>query len=131
MLPLAKGQQLIYLKFQVTDQEIIAADFNSVEAFINGELVDSKVVDRLSYSEPVGGLVNVYPNPTASDINVEVAEDATLEITSISGAALAEPITLFANEKHVIVLGDLSNGVYLMKIYNNNFSIVKKVVIKK
>ena len=80
----------------------------------NENFVDSKVV--------------VYPNPTTDYIIIAgIDSDAKAEIFSITGQKIKE--VKFTNEV-TLSLSDVTAGVYLVKISNENSSITKKIIVR-
>ena len=75
--------------------------------------------------------INVYPNPAQDKLNVEVTENSKVEIFNLSGELVIDAIVVNANKVNTIDVQKLSTGVYMLKVYNSNYSEIKKVVIKK
>ena len=71
----------------------------------------------------------IYPNPANTELTIVASENASLEITDISGKVIAYNTSLFANTTHHIAVSDFSAGVYLVRIYNDNYSKTERVVI--
>ncbi|MFC4739951.1 endonuclease [Flavobacterium ponti] len=72
--------------------------------------------------------VVVYPNPTTDYIVIAGIEaEAKAEIYSITGQKIKE--ASFTNEITLSV-SDVTAGVYLVKIFSENSSIVRKIIVK-
>jgi hypothetical protein len=71
----------------------------------------------------------VYPNPANQELSIIASENASLEITDISGKVIAYKNVLIANTTHHIAVSEFSAGVYLVRIYNDNYSKTERVVI--
>lgn len=72
--------------------------------------------------------VLVYPNPASEYIVIKgLDSEAKAEIYSITGQLIKE--VTFTNEI-TLSLSDVTNGVYLVKISNENSSITRKIVVK-
>lgn len=72
--------------------------------------------------------VVVYPNPTTDYIVIAGIEaEAKAEIYSITGQKIKE--VSFTNEI-TLSLKDVTAGVYLVKISNENSSVIKKIIVK-
>ena len=68
----------------------------------------------------------VYPNPTTDYIIIAGIDfDAKAEVFSITGQKIKE--VKFTNEV-TLSLSDVTAGVYLVKISNENSSIIKKII---
>lgn len=122
------NKSLVAVRFATASGKINASDLNSLVGYINGEKVAAEVIDAMS--ESVAN-VSVYPNPAKDVLNVLVSENATVELFDATGKlAILQP-AIAANQKQEINISVLANGVYTLKVYNNNFVTVKKVVINK
>jgi len=79
--------------------------------------------------------VNIHPNPAISTVNIEVKGfegNTTISIYDLNGR-LIENITtdLTSSTKITRQLTDYSNGVYFVKVSNNEAVITRKLVISK
>ncbi|MDD4529755.1 MAG: T9SS type A sorting domain-containing protein [Bacteroidales bacterium] len=88
-------------------------------------------LNTISKDEP---LITLYPNPAKSitTLKVEGLEQvANVSLYDLSGRMLKQ-LKLYPNQKELeIDLSNLSNGVYNIRIENNDFKKVKKLVISK
>ena len=76
----------------------------------------------------VASKVVVYPNPTTDYIIIAgIDSDAKAEVFSITGQKIKE--VKFTNEV-TLSLSDVTAGVYLVKISNENSSIIKKIIVR-
>lgn len=110
-----------------SNAEISAEDFNSIEAFINGERAATEVIGS-RIAENV--MVNIYPNPASSAVNVLLSEDASVQIIDMNGKVVASLANIKAFEKAVINTENLSAGVYSIKAFSNSFLSVQKLIIQ-
>ncbi len=76
--------------------------------------------------------VSLFPNPASGYINVMI-DDASqktasfqLEIRDMTGRLVSSSLIGYGNNQ--INIGSLSNGNYMMKIYNNQTNVVKKFI---
>jgi hypothetical protein len=72
---------------------------------------------------------SIYPNPAKTELTIVASENASLEITDISGKVIAYNSSIVANTTNKIAVSDFSAGVYLVRIYNDNYSKTERVVI--
>jgi Secretion system C-terminal sorting domain/Domain of unknown function (DUF2341) len=96
---------------------------------MNGAVTKSKMI-RLDRSQTSGTMI-VYPNPTKGELHIEVtcvrSTNATIKIMDVTGK-LVKQIELELNQgitANTIDVGDIANGVYLIKLSNGkelNFS---------
>ncbi len=76
-------------------------------------------------------IVNLFPNPATDMLNVIVSEDANVQLLDVSGSEVVANTLVYANQKHEINTANLASGVYMLKVSNNNFVSIKKVVVQK
>jgi hypothetical protein len=92
---------------------------------------ESVPFSKIGFDEKESFTVNVYPNPTNSEINVLITENSGLKtkvnIVDLSGRNIYE--NDFYNETVSINVNHFESGVYLMKIEVNNIITTKKIVI--
>ena len=119
------GKPVISIRFN-TSKEITPADLNSVEGYLNGERVAAEIKTDASSNI----IVNVFPNPASTLMNVIVPQDANIQLLDANGKVISFT-TVNANTLQQIDTKDIACGVYMMKVYNENFVTMKKVVIQK
>lgn len=77
--------------------------------------------------------IRLYPNPSAEDVTLIVPESQKLlsiNVIDISGKVLnVNKSFISANEVRLETNG-LPEGVYFIKVYNNEFSEIRKLIIK-
>jgi len=124
------GKPLASVRFALNSDKITEADFSSVEAYLNGE--KATVEFRNSAAQGTvssGDLVSIYPNPASGVVNVTVSQDATVQLLDVDGREVILQTVVNADQKQVINVKDLADGIYLMKIFNDNFVTIKKVIV--
>lgn len=68
--------------------------------------------------------ISVYPNPTTGLLNITGIDDANVAVYSITGSLIGN-----YNGKETIDLSTQQNGVYIIKVYNNDFITTKRITI--
>jgi hypothetical protein len=126
------SKSIVSVRFEMINGTINPEDLNSVAGYLNGEKVEVEVIKRNTDSG--NGLytdkaISVYPNPSSKILNVVAVEDATVQIFDITAREVLFETKVNANETQEINVENFARGVYLFKIFNNNFVIVKKVVL--
>ncbi|MEG0696730.1 MAG: T9SS type A sorting domain-containing protein, partial [Algoriella sp.] len=100
----------------------IKISFNS-----NGKIVDQLITIStavLGTNELTKSAVNIYPNPVNNILFVEVKEAAKAEIYTITGTKITEKT--LQKGKNQLEVSDLQKGVYIIKVNNSTFKIIKK-----
>lgn len=75
--------------------------------------------------------VSVFPNPANEIVNVTVSENGTAQLLSMDGSKVFAFDSVRANQKMQINTSALESGIYMLRVYNDNFMSMKKVVIQK
>lgn len=122
------AKTVVNVKFMQVGTEINKSDITSAVAYLNGEKVGVTILDGTSVNEI---RTNVYPNPANDVMFISVSEDAIVQIIDMSGKLVVNQLNVIANETNEISLKGIADGVYLVKVYNNEKSSYKKLVVKK
>ncbi|MCK9322259.1 MAG: T9SS type A sorting domain-containing protein, partial [Bacteroidales bacterium] len=109
----------------------IKAINNSCESEFSENLCKNFIgLNSISKDEP---LITLYPNPAKSITTLKVEgleEVANVSLYDISGRMLKQ-LKLYPNQKELeIDLNNLSDGVYNIRIENNDFKKVKKLIVQ-
>ncbi len=85
------------------------------------------VNSQLGISEFGTSNINVYPNPTVNNVNIELAGMFQYELVAINGDILLRGT---ATDKETLSLIDYANGVYFISVKSESNSATLKVVKK-
>ncbi len=123
------GKTLFYLRFETHSQILENIDLNAMEGYLNGYRV--KVVSG-NGNEPIinDAMINIYPNPVKGILNVFVSTDASIRIYDLEGREVYYQSSIKANENTEIDTHGLSSGVYMIRINNNEFITIKKMIVE-
>jgi hypothetical protein len=116
------------VRFNTHGNEVSSSDLSAVMAMVNGKPAKVKVTDAGNLNEVS---VDIYPNPASSILNVEVSADAKLVLMDMTGRSILFETDAVANQKQEINVSGVADGMYMLKVYNNDFSSMKKIVIKR
>jgi hypothetical protein len=72
--------------------------------------------------------IKMYPNPTKNIVFFKNTVNATISVVDINGKTILAKQNCLNNES--IDISDLKTGIYLVKIENDNNSIIKKLIIQ-
>jgi Bacterial Ig domain/Secretion system C-terminal sorting domain len=122
---LTDGTSLVRIRLNA--DQITASDLSSVAAYLNGD----QVTARITGSDLLTDAISLYPNPSTGLFNVIVSENATIEVMNMEGRQVMKSINVNSNEKTEINIQTLAEGVYMVKAFNNNFTSIKRIVVKK
>jgi len=126
LMGLNAGQTLVNVRFAINGNNLAEADFSSLSGFLNGE----NATARLKTSA-FDNAVSIYPNPASNVLNVEVTEDATIQLLDAQGREVMVVSHAGVNQKHEINTQNIANGIYMLKVYNEHFVSSSKVIIQK
>jgi len=112
--------------------------FESVTGYGNAIYIDNVSLD-LTYGTPDNAAsvekIQIFPNPSNGEINVTISDlnhKAELQVLSIDGKLVIDR-TIQATSSNVNTKIDLSNqpkGVYFIRITNEDYNHVEKVILK-
>jgi hypothetical protein len=113
-----------------------ASDFDGVQVnltdnpmgnIVNGSL---QVIDQTTSISDFTSNVTVYPNPAKDHIYVNVSEDSKVRIFDINGRLVLD--TTVNGGQKLINVQNLTNGFYMLKVYNNTNreQSIHKIIIK-
>jgi lysophospholipase L1-like esterase len=92
-----------------------------------GLTVDYDVV--YGVDQTVGSDIHIYPNPASTSIKIENAANADVTIFTDLGKVIMTRQKIDLNE--VIVVEELKNGVYFVRLTKNNSSVTQRLVVLK
>jgi predicted HAD superfamily hydrolase len=75
------------------------------------------------------GSVNVYPTFVTENVSVSSSENVNVQIIDLSGKVVFQSVE--AQQLQTIDANNLVNGVYMVKVYNNNIAEMQKIVVQK
>jgi len=123
------AQSVVTVRFSVNGSEVTASDLTSLKAYLNGEVVTAEVSEKLlGVKENANSTaVKVYPNPASNVLTVELSENGTVELFDLDGRQVLVNTFVNANQKQELNIQHIANGVYTLKIVNDNGVSMKKV----
>jgi len=103
----------------------ITYDYTDGNGCSNSASENIEVDACLSVEEFISELINVYPNPTSTELNVELEGDFTISLTDSRGRIVANA----SGVNHVnIPMGTFEAGVYFVNVQNEEFQTTLRVV---
>ena len=131
--PIQTNANLVMIQFHNLDGAISTSDLNSVTAYINGSLANIVLTTSVAgiAENQKNQNVQIFPNPAKDKLNIEVSENSKVQMFDISGKQIVFETNVYANQLQSINVSNLSNGVYMIKVINDKFVKVQKVVINK
>lgn len=109
-------------------------DIYSIKGFLNGDVCSIKIMNCLSASLDANEQsypISIFPNPASEQVTLVSSYTATAVIMDLNGKILQQPTILSYDEKLTINTNAFANGVYVVKIYNDHFVSLKKLIINK
>lgn len=100
----------------------IKISFNSNGKVVSQNITISSAV--LGTNDLAKSVVNVYPNPVNNVLFIETNEASKAEIFAITGIKMTEKT--FQKGKNQLDVSSLPKGVYIIKVNNSTFKVIKK-----
>jgi len=117
------------IRFEKKSDNLTSSDLKSAVAYVNGNPT-LLAVKETEGSMVISPMVNIYPNPSNGIFGVKVSEAANLVIMDLKGITVLAVTNIEANQMQEINISDMADGMYLMKVSNDNFVTVKTIVKK-
>ena len=123
------NQSVALISFESTDGTINKKDFHSLMGLLNGKPVDVSF-EKAGITSSILDRISIYPNPSNGNFTVVSSEDVNIEILEMSGKLLKE-VSVKSNQEQAINLDNVTAGVYLIRVFNQNSSSTQRIVIAK
>jgi hypothetical protein len=121
------------VRFTVLSGTLTPSDLKTVKAFLNGDPCSIKVANYSTVGISDVAInkneVVLFPNPTKSILKIKSFQTANFELLDLNGRSILKNEVL-ANQIQELDLSAYSKGIYMMKVFNNNFLKYEKVVIE-
>jgi len=130
----AVNRSVASIRFETTNGTIQPEQLNAVSGILNGELVATEVTNKtvgINSASSANSAVNVYPNPSTGVLNISAVGNASVEMFDVTGKEILLQTSVNANKVQQVDLSGFVNGVYILKVYNNDFISIKKIVLNK
>jgi hypothetical protein len=114
---LEPGNYLV--KLEITTKEGCKDTLTQLLHFKSASVIDSIELNN----------VKMYPNPTTGYLNIISSVNSNFIITDISGKKVSYAGILEANKQQIIHISNLSNGMYLVNVFNDDFNKTEKIEI--
>ncbi len=131
----AKNVDLVSVQLTTFSGYMCNQDMNSIKGFLNGDVCSIKLINCLSagINDQHGMNTNIliYPNPASQQLTLVSPQAATAVLMDMNGKLMITPIALNKDENLQLNTSTFANGIYVVKIYNDRFVSLKKLVINK
>ncbi|WP_191859122.1 T9SS type A sorting domain-containing protein [Hanstruepera ponticola] len=105
-------------------------DFNPA---ITTNTFETEFVNNLSVTEFDSSQFSIYPNPTNDFLNVnmsnQIGSQLSVAIYDIQGKLISDQLYKTDTTNFQIDVSNLSTGLYVIKLYNEEFQEIKKLII--
>ena len=123
---------IVTVRFNTLTGVVSNADLFSLAGFLNGDKAKIELKGNITTGISTTSAnisVLAYPNPANSILNVVSPERAVVELMDLQGRQVIISTMVNANEKQEINTSTVAAGMYLLKVYNENFISTQRVVI--
>jgi hypothetical protein len=125
------NKTVMSIRFDLNDESADESVFGNINAYVNGDASALKLIGSSSNNALNESLIELFPNPSNGLVNVLVSEDSKVEVLDLNGKKAVLSIDVKANERTELNVSALANGVYIVKIVNDNIVSNKKLTIRK
>ena len=125
---------VVFVKFNLLSGNVGANDLMSAFSYLNGDQASVEIVGDFSTglnSVTYSDVVSVFPNPATQFVSVLAPEASMIEMMDAAGRIVSASVTVPAGQSHKISTENIASGVYFVRISNDHFSVMKKVVVSK
>jgi len=109
----------------------LPAFFNAINWFLSKATICQNLAVRTERVD-ISNQITVFPNPTHGNITIQWSslsdETFDIQVLNMSGQ-IVKSETINAQNQAALGLNDLESGIYMIRLFNQNFSVVKKVVV--
>jgi len=109
---------------------ITASDLSGSFALVNGKSAELVIIESQTQSagENEEDKVLVYPNPASDKLFIEGPENSKIQLFGLKGELIMEN-NINAMHNQTIEVSHYSPGVYILKIFNDKFTLIRKVIL--
>jgi hypothetical protein len=101
----------------------LVGNYNGTAQITSRNLEDIDVISGINELNALG--INIYPNPSNGQFNIDVENNFKLEVMDITGKIIDTKVL----EGHALI--ELNNsGIYFLRFSDNNLSHTEKVIVK-
>ncbi len=126
---------LLTIRFSLASGTLCSTDLNAITAYLNGDPCSYNVTNCITNSvndmNVEASTVNLYPNPARNILNVFSSQKGSIEILDVTGKTIIKYDDVEKSQVKTINMEYFPNGIYLLRLYNENFNTIKKVLINK
>ncbi len=135
LVSIANQTVLVYIHFNLASgQTLDAADMFTLKGYLNGDPCSEAIIppSTVGLSDFASNWnLSIFPNPATDFLFVEMNQNAVLEVMDVQGKDVLLKQSLNAGIKNHVNLEFLPIGFYLVRIYNEEGTSVKKVFVAK
>lgn len=135
LLTIGNDTPLVLLRFTSLSGQVCSPNLNTISVYLNGDPCSSKVVPCMSANTPDEMItaidVKFFPNPASDFITINAPERSNLEIMDLNCARILPSSELKLDQANRVNLKTIPNGIYLLRISNEKFVSVKRIVVNR
>lgn len=124
---------IVTVRFHTLTSIINERDLFGFSGYLNGDNarteIKGSIITGVSNSDN-NHTVIAYPNPANDVIHVIVSEKAVVELTDLQNRQVIVPLLIQGNQKQDLHTENIAPGMYLLKVYNENFISTQRIIIE-
>jgi len=122
---------LVSVRFILLSGGMTASDLNTMLAYLNGDPCSIKIVASSVglANNSLSNLYSFYPNPSNNILNLKASKQLYWSLSNVNGQIVKGESYLEAGASENINVADVANGLYFLKVRDNENSQIAKVLI--
>ena len=125
--------ELVAIRFNVISGQFCVNDLRTIKVYLNGDMCSYKIIDCLHVGIAAinknNDQLTIYPNPANEKLILAFPKNAQLELVQADGRIVIQS-HIFAGQTKELLISHLTNGVYLLRVFNEQFISSKKISIQ-
>jgi hypothetical protein len=133
------NQKLLSIRFKLKETALSDTDLNIVKTILGDDEFNDHIVPYDVTPFIITGIadnivnmgIKICPNPASSILNINVPENAFVQFFDTGGKQVGLTELVIGNQTHSIDINDITAGLYLVKIFNENIVKMEKLLINR
>ncbi len=131
---LSNNTALVHVRFIIaTGQTLSGSDFDIKNVLLNGESCTWYIIDPMNTSipdfDPAIEKTLVYPNPCDGSFYIELQDPSDISVIGLNGQVVIDNTRLQPGS-HSITIEGVAGGVYFVEIFNDRYTVTRRIVVR-
>ena len=126
---------LVSIRFSTFYGQIKNKDLNNLFAYLNGSSCSIKLINPLPTfifeNKEILSKLKIFPNPASDFINICTDENISVQLFDVNCKQLFFQGNIFAGDEYQLIVQKFQSGIYYLRIFNEKFRSIRKIVIER